>query len=422
MKVAILVFATLAIILPSIRTNDDCPFKNEDNTNTNAQAQNSSREALYRGQQTFTLRLFEVINKIKEKDNVFFSPYSVYHALLLAFFTSANQTETNLRKALQLGSESKVDLMKAYQLDAYLRSVEPSESYIFDSANHVYVEETLPVRQCMLDFFQKEMEKLNFRAAPQEARVHINDWVANVTRNNIKDLIPTDGIDSDTQLVLVNAAHFKGLWASRFQPEGTSKEVFYITPERQTFVQMMRQKGKFNQGVNEQLGAHVLEMPYKGDEVSMFVLLPPFAKENGVDDILANLTPETLAEIVEEGHYMPRQVEVQFPKFSMEKTVQLKEVLTTMGVGDLFEPTSDFSYLTGTVGPHFNDAVHKAKINVDEDGTVASAATAVFSFRSSRPTEPTRFICNHPFVYFIYDKISNAVTFMGVFREPKMMS
>lgn len=69
-----------------------------------------------------------------------------------------------------------------------------------------------------------------------------------MTRNNIKDLIPTDGVDSDTQLVLVNAAHFKGLWASRFQPEGTSKEVFYITPERQTFVQMMRQKGKFNQG------------------------------------------------------------------------------------------------------------------------------------------------------------------------------
>lgn len=89
-----------------------------------------------------------------------------------------------------------------------------------------------------------------------------------------------------------------------------------------------------------------------------------------------------------------------------------------MGVADLFEKTSDLTALTGSDDIRFNDAVHKAKISVDEQGTVASAVTGLFTFRSSRPLEPFNFTCNHPFTYFIYDHVRQSILFMGVYNKP----
>lgn len=94
------------------------------------------------------------------------------------------------------------------------------------------------------------------------------------------------------------------------------------------------------------------------------------------------------------------------------------QILERLGVGDLFQSTSDLSGFTGDTGLYLDEAVHKAKIAVDEQGTVAAAASAIFSFRSSRPLIPARFNANHPFVYFLFDKASQTIQFMGVYRSP----
>lgn len=86
----------------------------------------------------------------------------------------------------------------------------------------------------------------NFHDNPGESRILINDWVSRVTKNNIKDLIPVDGISQSTKLVLANAAYFKGVWASKFPAERTKKQPFYVSESRQTFVPFMRQKGTFH--------------------------------------------------------------------------------------------------------------------------------------------------------------------------------
>lgn len=91
-----------------------------------------------------------------------------------------------------------------------------------------------------------------------------------------------------------------------------------------------------------------------------------------------------------------------------------------MGVGDLFKGAADLSALTGAAnGVTVDDAVHKAKISVDEEGTIAAAATSFIMSRSSRPVEPYKFRCNHPFVYFLFDKVTGSVLFMGVYNSPK---
>lgn len=88
-----------------------------------------------------------------------------------------------------------------------------------------------------------------------------------------------------------------------------------------------------------------------------------------------------------------------------------------MGVQELFQPTANLTAFSGDGALQLDDAVHKAKIQVDEEGSTAAAATVMFSFRSSRPLEPAQFFCDHPFMFLIYDYRSNAVLFTGIYRS-----
>ncbi|CAB3237223.1 unnamed protein product [Arctia plantaginis] len=406
--------ASFLLVISTV--NSQCFYKDDSSKKLDPEA----RSSLYRGQLEFTLNLFNIINKEVPDDNIFFSPFSVYHALLLAYFSAGGQTEQSLKESLRVADNlDKINLMTAYKVDKRSRSVNNnSDSYEFTSANKLFVDEGLQVRQCLQNLFLEELETLNFRENPGAAREYINNWVSRVTKNNIKDLLPEDGINYNTKLVLANAAYFKGVWASKFLKERTKKEAFFVSETRQTLVPFMKQKGIFHYMVNDDLGAQILELPYKGNDISMYILLPPYSMKEGVTNIIANLTPERLAAVVEEG-YMGREVVVEIPKFTMERSMGLRNILEDLGVGDLFNATADFSTLTEQPGILFDDAVHKAKIQIDEDGTVAAAATAIFGFRSSRPAEPSRFIANFPFVYIIYERPTNSVLFMGVYRDPK---
>ncbi|XP_072936065.1 serine protease inhibitor 88Ea-like [Epargyreus clarus] len=396
--------------------NSQCFYKDDSSKKLNPEA----RTTLYRGQLEFTLNLFNSINEAVSDDNIFFSPFSVYHALLLAYFASGEQTERALKESLKISDKlDKINLMTAYKVDKRSRLFNNnSDSYEFNNANKIFVEQTLAVRQCFFDLMGEEIDKLNFRENPKGSRQMINDWVARLTKNNIKDLLPHDAISHVSKVVLANAAYFKGVWASKFPVERTKKQVFFVSETRQTLVPFMRQKGTFHYMVNDDIGAQILQLPYKGHDVSMYILLPPYSMKEGVDSIIAKLTPERLAAVVEDDD-MSREVLVEIPKFTVEKSLPLKPILEAMGVGDLFEATSNFSTLTQDPGVIFDDAVHKAKIQIDEEGTVAAAATAAFGFRSSRPADPSIFIANFPFVYIVYEHPTNSVLFMGVYRDPK---
>lgn len=405
-----------AVLLVISAVNSQCFYKDDSSKKLDPEA----RTSLYRGQLEFTLNLFNSINKVVPDDNIFFSPFSVYHSLLLAYFSSGGQTEKSLKESLRINdSLDKINLMTAYKVDKRSRSANNnSDSYEFTSANKLFVDNGLHARQCLQDLFSEELESLNFRDNPGASLEYINNWVAQITKNNIKNLLPEGAITQVTKLVLANAAYFKGVWTSKFLKERTKKEPFFVSETRQTLVPFMKQKGTFHYMVNEDLGAQILELPYKGNDISMYILLPPYSMKEGVTNIIANLTPERLAAVVEEG-YMGREVIVEIPKFTIERSLPLRNVLEILGVGDLFNTTADFSTLTEDRGVLFDDAVHKAKIQIDEEGTVAAAATAIFGFRSSRPAEPSRFVANFPFVYLIYERPTSSVLFMGVYRDPK---
>lgn len=179
----------------------------------------------------------------------------------------------------------------------------------------------------MQDLFIDELETLDFQADPEKCRALINAFVANVTNNNIKDILVEGTITQQTKLVLANAAFFKGTWKYQFDAEQTKQEIFYSSQTKQEFVEMMSKTGTYNHAVNERLGCHVLEVPYVGDDtgISMVILLPPNTPE-ALEGVLSRLTPEALEQALDEG--MGREVELQIPKFSFEKTYQLVPVRT----------------------------------------------------------------------------------------------
>jgi serine protease inhibitor len=123
-----------------------------------------------------------------------------------------------------------------------------ASSYELSSANRLYFRKDEDLKECVTDLFKDEIQKLDFQGNPDQAREDINAWVSGQTKNRITDLLPSGAITPLTNVVLVNAGYFKGLWQSQFQPENTRKSVFYMSASEQTLVDMMRQKGSFNHG------------------------------------------------------------------------------------------------------------------------------------------------------------------------------
>lgn len=294
-----------------------------------------------------------------------------------------------------------------------------NSDYTFNLANRAYFDNSVQLHSCMEAILSNEILRRDFTDTVGTAN-EINEWVSNVTKARITELVSADQLQG-AKMVLSNAAFFKGTWYSQFKPSATAKKLFYMTPEKYTFVDMMTQKGNFNHGVSEELGAHILELPYNGDAMSMFILLPPFISgENGFNAMVQSLNSSTLRDAMQ--HMWRIQVTIELPKFKLEQTIEqeLMTGLSNMGISDLFD--AQLANLTGfapNAGLAVGDSVHKAFVEVNEEGTEAAAATAFISFRSSRPDSPAKFTCNHPFLFFIHDNLTKNILFVGAYKNPK---
>ncbi|KZC05196.1 Antithrombin-III [Dufourea novaeangliae] len=398
----------------------------------------TTKKALADGRYAFALDTLKKTALIESRENIFYSPHSLHQALTLAYFGSRGNTEQSLKRALHIPKgQSKVDVQRYYALENSIKQQidiqgNTTTDYEYTSANRLWISDTRKVRECMLDIFGDQLEKTDFRTNPGAVRENINQWVSNTTKGHIRDLLPPNSIDQDTDLVLANAVYFKGRWQSRFDPANSKKDLFYSSGSMNSMVTFMHQKGTFNHLISELLGAHILELPYKGEQISMFVMLPPFVSarsmnggdRDGVRQLIERLsTDEGSAELKDILSYgmPPRDVEVYLPRFEVEKELPLGTLLHALGAGDLLAPNAadlrDFLE-DGEKPLHLGDAVHRARIEVTEEGTTAAAATALFTFRSGRPLQPAIFNANHPFVYFIYDKPMGTIMFSGIYRSP----
>jgi len=370
--------------------------------------------------------IFKKFENEKINENIFLSPSSIYKTLLLAYIGSSGKTKVDLEVGLGLQNLTKPEILKGFMMDlAYqaVREKTPGLGYVFKDASKLYFDEGIQLNECLKFALNTQISSVDFQNEPESTRLAMNKWVEDLTSGNIKDLIPSGYIDSSTKASIVNAAYFKGDWQSQFKTEDTKFGNFYVTREEIRIVKFMSQKGAFNYYASQELQAHVLELPYSGDHVSMLIILPPWL-DDGLHQTVKRMTPETMQGVLSEinsGFYKSDELDVKIPKFSVSGSLELSQELDRLGMGSVFSAGANF---TGFLGPDetaevkFKKAVHKSFISVDEEGSEAAAATALLSFRSARPLYETEFRADHPFLFLIYDKQTNTILFFGVYQYP----
>ncbi|MCK4366131.1 MAG: serpin family protein [Thermoplasmatales archaeon] len=359
---------------------------------------------------------FEFYDQIgtSEDGNVFFSPYSIFVALSMAYEGAAGNTSTEMQNVLNVLQNDSVTLGTFGRLYNLLN--QNQDGYTISTANAFWAHQDYTFLQEYLNllenFYMAEANELDF-AKNVEAAETINNWIEEQTNDKIKDMISPSSLSDYTKLVLTNAIYFKGMWAIPFDPDNTYETDFELTSDETTQVDMMSDiDNDYNYTETDDL--QIIELQYAGDDLSMIIVLP---KENNITIAESALNSGNLAIWI--NSLMGDEVDVEIPKFKFEKKYSLNDLLRNMGIIDAFVPDiADFSKMDGTNILFISEAIHQSFVEVNEEGTEAAAATAIIMEATAIPEEPKRFIADHPFVFLIQHKETGAILFMGRVMNP----
>jgi serine protease inhibitor len=243
----------------------------------------------------------------------------------------------------------------------------------------------------------------------------INRWVADNTAQKITQLISPGILDAMTRLVLVNAVYFKGDWAKKFNVDNTEQADFHVSSTEKVRVQLMHlHKTKCHCGVNQELNSQAIVLPYVGDRLSMVVFLPD--KSSSLQELESALTVDHIVHVYEKFHMHERDVELWLPRFRLEEKLHLTKILTELGLTDVFSSVADLSGMDGTKELFISEMLHQAIVDVNEEGTEATAATALMNVVLS--CADFQFRADRPFLFFIRDKLTASILFLGRLVKP----
>jgi serpin B len=371
------------------------------------------------GGNRFALDLYQQLRSTE--GNLFFSPSSISTALAMAYAGAAGETEAEMAKTLHFEMPKDQLHEGMHVLQANSRTPAKETGIRLNLANRLWGHEGyefLPTfLQVTRDKYGAELARLDF-AQTEDARQNINGWVEEQTERKITDLIPMGVLDADTRLVLTNAVYFHGMWSDPFKKDRTKDEDFHVTATDKIAVPMMHRFGGFRYGSLDDL--QILELPYGDGSLSMVVLLP---KEiDGIAGLEAKLTFENLQRWMS-GVKHENEVKAYLPRFKTTSQFQMADTLKAMGMKLAFDDrAADFSGMTGGGDLFISAVIHKAFVDVNEEGTEAAAATGVVMAPRSapiqEPKEPPVFRADHPFVFLIRDNRNGAIMFLGRITNP----
>ncbi|XP_051825910.1 serpin B6-like [Antechinus flavipes] len=364
---------------------------------------------------TFTLNVFKEISEKDSSQNVFYSPLSLYCALAMVLEGAKGNTAAQIQQVLSL--DKSIDVHHSFQ--SFLAEANKSgDQCLLRIANRLFGEKThdfiSSFKESCQKFYHSNMEELDFANASEEARKYINKWIEEKTEGKIVELLIKDSINPRTSLILVNAIYFKGKWEEKFDKSRTREKMFKISKEKQKPVQMMFLKSQFRTTYIQDVSTQILVMPYVGGQMDMVILLPD--ENTDLKMLEQELTPEKLTDWLKPERMDMIEIDVFLPRFKLEENLDMKSILQKLGMSDAFDMSkADFSGISSGKDLFLSKVLHKAYVEVNEEGTEAAAATAA---KLVAYCSCPYFLVDHPFLFLIRDNSSKTILFWGKVISP----
>ena len=372
-------------------------------------SENALEEAVVGGNTAFALKLYQELGT--SAGNLFFSPYSISTALGMAYGGAREKTAREMREALHFPLEQALLHPAFGHISRDLAAAAHGDGQQLAIANGLCL-----TGGDVQDSF-KTLLKDNYDAEIFRGNVgEINAWVKRKTEGKISEILTS--LDANSVCVLLNAIYFKGLWESRFKKEQTHDAPFKVTARKLVTVAFMHQNSDFK--ILQKPDFQAALIPYRGNALSMIILLPQ--QVDGLAALERQVTAENLKQWMAELYgQVARQTELSVPKYRLESTCDLVAPCKKLGMKDAFDPAgaADFSGMGWPKGKLWISQIrHKAFVEVNEEGTEATAATIVGMRTMSAGRSPV-FCADHPFLFLIRHNRTGSLLFMGRIADPK---
>lgn len=365
---------------------------------------------LVEGNSEFAIELYKNLSDSKNNENLFFSPYSISQAMAIAQLGASNKTAEEIASVMHFPIVQSALHADFKELSNKLKN--SFDSIVLKSANSLWAQKGYSFKKEYIDgtkkFYNAPCNYLNYKkkGARKKAVGIINEWTLENTNNQISDFLKNSDVNKETRLVIVNAIWFKGDWAAAFNKKRT-KERLFKSPNGEQKTLFIQNEAKYWYYDDDMI--QVLRLPYKGNKQSMLFFLPLNSKD--LSKFETNFDVYYLKNILKDMNEV--KIDVRIPKFENEYSINLTEVMKDLGIEQAFTDYADFSGMTEKNDLKVDKIIHKAKIEINEEGSEAAAATAVTMIRKTAVINPLIFNADHPFIYMVRDEVTGSILFLG---------
>lgn len=358
---------------------------------------------------------FDIYQKLKKQnDNIIFSPASITSAVAMTYIGAKNNTFNEISNTFYFDADINT-FSKDYANLIKINKISKSKLSLYN-ANSLWIQNELSLNKNFLtinkQYFSSSLHFTDFINESELSRSKINKWVEDNTNKKIKDLIQANTIDNSTRLVLVNALYFKGAWHNKFDKEKNTTENFQVG--KNEFIKATFMNRSINSWYYEDKVAQIVDIPYSDENISLMIIMPKSYKK--AKKFEKKLNYEYYINYIQNKER--KQIDLSLPKFSIESDYDLNKTLHEMGIKDAFSNKADFSGITDQEKLLISNVIHKANINVDEEGTEATAATAVIMAKMFFMRAEVKININKPFIYILRNNTDNCIYFMGKIKNP----
>uniref|UniRef100_A0A5S6QH82 SERPIN domain-containing protein n=1 Tax=Trichuris muris TaxID=70415 RepID=A0A5S6QH82_TRIMR len=333
----------------------------------------------------------------------------------MVYLGSEGSTKEQMKMVVFGGGEQDSFKETAHLLMSSVKSIDSEYANItWRVANRLYVADGYELldsyKKSVKSLLSSEIENVNFKEREKTLK-QINSWVSKQTNGKISSII--DDLEESTRLIIINAIYFKGAWSTAFQADKTVDDNFYVSEGKTTVIPMMKSRGTdyFYHESNE---CQVLGLPYTSTNMRMYIVLPKL--RFGLRPLEKTLSGKKLLELFEKAKR--EDVDVQIPKFKLEKEIRLRGLLQSLGMTDLFDEfKANLSSITHAERLYVSEGLHKTFVDVNEYGTEAAAVTALVieSEALIRVQRTYTFQADHPFIFAVADMNTKVILFLGRF-------